>query len=85
MLFKEAQVDKLLIKPLTEYQMLLSKVEALIKKRNNKLLDYDRHRETYSKMAGKGTTLSEEKKILKVGKEQEIATRLNETNHFRFS
>ncbi len=49
--------------------MLLSKVEALIKKRNNKLLDYDRHRETYNKMAGKGTsssTLSEEKKLLKV-------------------
>ena len=49
--------------------MLLNKVEALIKKRNNKLLDYDRHRENYNKITGKGQTssnLNEEKKILKV-------------------
>lgn len=67
----EAQIDKLLIKPLTEYQLLLNKVETLIKRRNNKLLDYDRHRETFTKMSAKGATsasLNEEKKLLKVGK-----------------
>lgn len=49
--------------------MMLTKVESLIKKRNNKLLDYDRHRDAYAKMTGKGTvhsTLNDEKKLLKV-------------------
>lgn len=65
----EDSVDKLLIRPLTEYQLLLEKVESIIKKRNNKLLDYDRNRITYEKMianpAGRNE-MSEEKKILKV-------------------
>ena len=62
-------VDRLLIKPLTEYQLLLVKVESIIKKRNNKLLDYDRNKISYDKMVNSTTRkneLSEEKKILKV-------------------
>ena len=62
-------VDRLLIKPLTEYQLLLVKVESIIKKRNNKLLDYDRNRCSYDKMVNSPTRkneLCEEKKILKV-------------------
>lgn len=69
----EMQVDKLLIKPLTEYQLLLSKVESLIKKRKNKLLDYDRHRLSLKKMTENRTgksDMNEEKKIIK----QEQAT-----------
>lgn len=65
----EDSVDKLLIRPLTEYQLLLEKVESIIKKRNNKLLDYDRNRITYEKMVAnpaRRTKMSEEKKILKV-------------------
>jgi hypothetical protein len=65
----EDSVDRLLIKPLTEYQLLLIKVESIIKKRNNKLLDYDRNRSSYDKIVNNPTRkneLSEEKKILKV-------------------
>lgn len=65
----EESVDRLLIKPLTEYQLLLVKVESIIKKRNNKLLDYDRNRIAYEKMINNPTRrneMSEEKKILKV-------------------
>lgn len=65
----EESVDLLLIKPLTEYQLLLVKVESIIKKRNNKLLDYDRNRIAYEKMINNPTRrneMSEEKKILKV-------------------
>lgn len=65
----EDSVDRLLIKPLTEYQLLLVKVESIIKKRNNKLLDYDRNRSSYDKMVNspsRKNELSEEKKILKV-------------------
>lgn len=65
----EDSVDRLLIKPLTEYQLLLVKVESIIKKRNNKLLDYDRNKCSYDKMVNNPTRkneLSEEKKILKV-------------------
>lgn len=65
----EDSVDRLLIKPLTEYQLLLVKVESIIKKRNNKLLDYDRNRLSYEKMVNnpsRKNELSEEKKILKV-------------------
>lgn len=62
-------VDKLLIKPLTEYQLLLIKVDSIIKKRNNKLLDYDRNQLSYDKMVNnpsRRNELSEEKKIIKV-------------------
>lgn len=65
----EESVDKLLIRPLTEYQLLLEKVESIIKKRTNKLLDYDRNRIAYEKMAtnpARKNEMSEEKKILKV-------------------
>lgn len=65
----EDSVDKLLIRPLTEYQLSLEKVESIIKKRNNKLLDYDRNRISYEKMVAnpsKRNEMSEEKKILKV-------------------
>lgn len=65
----EDSVDKLLIKPLTEYQLLLIKVESIIKKRNNKLLDYDRNRVAHEKMMNnpsRKNELSEEKRILKV-------------------
>ena len=65
----ENSVDKLLIHPLTEYQLLLEKVDSIIKKRNNKLLDYDRNRIGYEKMTSnpaKRNEMSEEKKILKV-------------------
>ena len=65
----EDSVDKLLIRPLTEYQLLLEKVESIIKKRNNKLLDYDRNRITYERMIAnpaRRNEMSEEKKILKV-------------------
>lgn len=65
----EDSVDKLLIKPLTEYQLLLVKVDSIIKKRNNKLLDYDRNRLAYDKMVNnpsRRNEMSEEKKILKV-------------------
>jgi len=64
----ELQVDKLLIRPLTEYQLLLGKVESLIKKRKNKLLDHDRHRLTLKKMTesrGSKSDMNEEKKLLK--------------------
>lgn len=65
----EDSVDKLLIKPLTEYQLLLIKVDSIIKKRNNKLLDYDRNQLSYDKMVNnpsRRNELSEEKKIIKV-------------------
>lgn len=65
----EDSVDRLLIKPLTEYQLLLVKVDSIIKKRNNKLLDYDRNKHAYEKMSqnpSKRNEMSEEKKILKV-------------------
>lgn len=65
----EVSVDKLLIRPLTEYQLLLEKVESIIKKRHNKLLDYDRNRLGYEKMVAnpaRRNEMSEEKKILKV-------------------
>lgn len=65
----EDSVDKLLIRPLTEYQLLLVKVESIIKKRNNKLLDYDRNRIAHEKMINnpsRKNELSEEKRILKV-------------------
>ena len=65
----EDSVDRLLIKPLTEYQLLLVKVESIIKKRNNKLLDYDRNKNAYEKMSqnsSRRNEMSEEKKILKV-------------------
>ena len=68
----EDSVDKLLIKPLTEYQLLLVKVESIIKKRNNKLLDYDRNRLAYDKMVNnpsRRNEMTEEKKILKVKRE----------------
>jgi hypothetical protein len=67
----EDSVDRLLIKPLTEYQLLLQKVESIIKKRNNKLLDYDRNRVAHEKMTNnpaRRNEMSEEKKILKVRK-----------------
>ena len=69
----EDSVDKLLIRPLTEYQLLLSKVESIVKKRTNKLLDYDRNRIAYEKMVNnpsRKNELSEEKKILKVARER---------------
>ena len=53
----------------SEYQLLLEKVDSIIKKRNNKLLDYDRNRIGYEKMTSnpaKRNEMSEEKKILKV-------------------
>lgn len=64
----EESVDRLLIKPLTEYQLLLIKVESIIKKRNNKLLDYDRNRIAFQKISEstRRSELSEEKKIVKV-------------------
>ena len=65
----EDSVDRLLIKPLTEYQLLLQKVESIIKKRNNKLLDYDRNRVAHEKMISnpsRRNEMNEEKKILKV-------------------
>ena len=65
----EDSVDRLLIKPLTEYQLLLVKVESIIKKRTNKLLDYDRNRIAHEKMVNstsRRNEMSEEKKILKV-------------------
>ena len=67
----EDSVDKLLIKPLTEYQLLLVKVDSIVKKRNNKLLDYDRNQLAYDKMVSnpsRRNELSEEKKIVKVQK-----------------
>ncbi len=70
----EESVDRLLIKPLTEYQLLLSKVDSIVKKRNNKLLDYDRNRVSYEKMMNnpsRRNEMSEEKKILKVREKQE--------------
>ena len=69
----EDSVDKLLIRPLTEYQLLLVKVESIVKKRTNKLLDYDRNRIAYEKMVNnpsRKNELSEEKKILKVARER---------------
>ena len=72
----EDSVDKLLIRPLTEYQLLLEKVESIIKKRNNKLLDYDRNRIAYEKMVAnpsKRNEMSEEKKILKVNNNSSIS------------
>ena len=65
----EDSVDKLLIRPLTEYQLLLVKVESIIKKRNNKLLDYDRNKMAHEKIMNnpsRKNELSEEKRILKV-------------------
>jgi amphiphysin len=69
----EQQIDRLLIRPLTEYQLMLGKVDSLIKKRKNKLLDYDRHRTALKKMTdghGGKSDINEEKRIVK--QEQQV-------------
>lgn len=74
---QDAQIDRLLIRPLTEYQLLLSKVENIIKKRNHKLLDYDRHRTALKKMTentARKHEMSEEKRIIKQEQQVNYAT-----------
>ncbi|GAA5837372.1 hypothetical protein JCM11251_002092, partial [Rhodosporidiobolus azoricus] len=68
-------IDSRVTAPLKEYQELLKKIRKTITKREHKLVDYDRHNNSYSKLKGKQEkSLSDEKNLFKYEQELEIAT-----------
>ncbi|BGP26538.1 BAR adaptor protein Hob1 [Rhodotorula toruloides] len=68
-------VDARVTAPLKEYQELLKKIRKTITKREHKLVDYDRHNNSYNKLKDKKEkSLSDEKNLFKYEQELEIAT-----------
>ncbi|GAA5913470.1 hypothetical protein JCM6882_001969 [Rhodosporidiobolus microsporus] len=68
-------IDSRVTAPLKEYQELLKKIRKTITKRDHKLVDYDRHNNSYSKLKDKKEkSLSDEKNLFKYEQELEIAT-----------
>ncbi|PVV02518.1 hypothetical protein BB560_003024 [Smittium megazygosporum] len=46
--------DQAILVPLIDVSNMIKNIRAVIQKRDNKLLDYDRHRSTYEKLEAKG-------------------------------
>ncbi|POY71618.1 hypothetical protein BMF94_5311 [Rhodotorula taiwanensis] len=68
-------VDARVTAPLKEYQELLKKIRKTITKREHKLVDYDRHNNSYNKLKDKKEkSLSDEKNLFKYEQELELAT-----------
>ncbi|TNY19621.1 hypothetical protein DMC30DRAFT_451839, partial [Rhodotorula diobovata] len=68
-------VDARVTAPLKEYQELLKKIRKTITKREHKLVDFDRHNNSYSKLKDKKEkSLSDEKNLFKYEQELELAT-----------
>ncbi|BGP18419.1 BAR adaptor protein Hob1 [Rhodosporidiobolus nylandii] len=68
-------IDSRVSQPLKEYQELLKKIRKTITKREHKLVDYDRHNNSYSKLKDKkDKSLSDEKNLFKYEQELEVAT-----------
>ncbi|BGP57040.1 BAR adaptor protein Hob1 [Rhodotorula sphaerocarpa] len=68
-------VDARVTMPLKEYQDLLKKIRKTITKREHKLVDFDRHNNSYNKLKDKkDKSLSDEKNLFKYEQELELAT-----------
>ncbi|KAI7897588.1 uncharacterized protein BX663DRAFT_444772 [Cokeromyces recurvatus] len=68
-------MDAVIIYPLSDLQELVKHIQKTITKRNHKLIDYDRYRLHLAKLQAKTEkTLNEEKSLLKVQAQHEIAT-----------
>ncbi|GAA6010643.1 hypothetical protein JCM10207_007780 [Rhodosporidiobolus poonsookiae] len=68
-------IDSRVTAPLKEYQELLKKIRKTITKREHKLVDYDRHNNSYNKLKDKKEkSLSDEKNLFKYEQELELAT-----------
>ncbi|GAA5973498.1 hypothetical protein JCM11641_006495 [Rhodosporidiobolus odoratus] len=68
-------IDSRVCAPLKEYQELLKKIRKTITKREHKLVDYDRHNNSYTKLKDKKEkSLSDEKNLFKYEQELEVAT-----------
>ncbi|ORX51347.1 hypothetical protein DM01DRAFT_320355 [Hesseltinella vesiculosa] len=69
-------LDDGVIRPALEAIEVIKKIQKTITKRSHKMIDYDRHRSSMSKLKGKDDrTLSEEKQYYKVESQLEIATK----------
>ncbi|GAA5856916.1 hypothetical protein JCM8547_008463 [Rhodosporidiobolus lusitaniae] len=68
-------IDSRITAPLKEYQELLKKIRKTITKREHKLVDYDRHNNSYNKLKDKKEkSLSDEKNLFKYEQDLEVAT-----------
>ncbi|GAA6048803.1 hypothetical protein JCM3770_003630 [Rhodotorula araucariae] len=68
-------IDARVTGPLKEYQELLKKIRKTITKREHKLVDFDRHNNSYTKLKEKKEkSLSDEKNLFKYEQDLEMAT-----------
>ncbi|GAA5840539.1 hypothetical protein JCM9279_007359 [Rhodotorula babjevae] len=68
-------IDARVTAPLKEYQELLKKIRKTVTKREHKLVDFDRHNNSYSKLKDKKEkSLSDEKNLFKYEQDLELAT-----------
>ncbi|GJN92551.1 hypothetical protein Rhopal_005581-T1 [Rhodotorula paludigena] len=68
-------IDARVTAPLKEYGELLKKIRKTITKREHKLVDYDRHNNSYNKLKEKKEkSLNDEKNLFKYEQELEMAT-----------
>lgn len=63
------------IVPLTEYIHQLGKIKAWMKKRQNKLIDYDRHKESVAKLKASERDVTLEKKLARAENDFDAATK----------
>ncbi|KAH8917367.1 BAR-domain-containing protein [Atractiella rhizophila] len=68
-------IDTRILAPLKEYQEICKKIRKAITKRDHKLVDFDRHNNSYTKLRDKKEkTLNDEKNLFKVEQDYEQAS-----------
>ncbi|KAI5480894.1 BAR adaptor protein [Pseudohyphozyma bogoriensis] len=74
-------IDSRVTAPLKEYNEMMKKIRKTITKRDHKLVDYDRHNNSFNKLKDKKEkSLSDEKNLFKIEQDLEQAT--NEYEHY---
>ncbi|KAL0096242.1 hypothetical protein J3Q64DRAFT_1706882 [Phycomyces blakesleeanus] len=68
-------IDRDVIRPALELQVVVKTIQKSMVKRNHKLLDYDRHRTSHARLQAKNTkSFNEEKQLLKLESQLAAAT-----------
>ncbi|KAI9203763.1 uncharacterized protein BJ171DRAFT_507867 [Polychytrium aggregatum] len=75
------RLERLIIGPAADYVQMFDEVKKFMKKRDHKMLDYDRHRDAVKRLTASERDVSAEKKLARAEADLEEATRLYNNLH----